>query len=349
MLWAVLHDFERCREVETVTLVHERFEQLPPGEVQRVRTAAEEEEWFRDHAAGADATLVIAPETANLLEDRARWVGEVGGRLLGSTTEAIALTADKLRCGQWWRQHHVPTPAVRGLDGAVVYPAVLKPRDGAGSQATFLVRNAEELANGLQQADAEGRKKGSGPFCRNGPKGASHKRGLTPFSAPRDVIVQDHVAGQPASVAFLLGPHLTVPLPPAAQLLSSDGRFRYLGGTVPLPSRLRPRAVALGRRAIDAIPGLRGYVGVDLVLGDNPDGSGDWAIEINPRLTTSYIGLRMLAQDNLALAMLRVTLGENIGKLRWREEVIRFAPDGALETWPASRYDIPKSRSGFPA
>jgi predicted ATP-grasp superfamily ATP-dependent carboligase len=117
-------------------------------------------------------------------------------------------------------------------------------------------------------------------------------------------------------------------------MLSDDGRFHYLGGTLPLPSPLGMRAIKLGRRAVEAMPGLRGYVGVDLVLGDAADGSGDFAIEINPRLTTSYLGLRMLAQDNLAAAMLRVTLGHDIGKLRWRQEVIRFGVVGSLETWP---------------
>ena len=51
------------------------------------------------------------------------------------------------------------------------------------------------------------------------------------------------------------------------------------------------------------MPGLSGYVGVDVVLGN--DGR-DWAIEINPRLTTSYVGLRALAGFNLAEAMLAV-------------------------------------------
>ena len=236
MLWKVLYDFERSRKVETVTLIHDSFEHLPPGEVYSVRSATEEAELFRDHAAGADATLVIAPETGNLLAERVRWVSESGGRSLGSTHEAIALTADKLRCGQWLRQHDIPTPTIHNTHETAQYPAVLKPRYGAGSQATFLLLSAAELASCIQQAEAE--------------------------IGTRDLIVQDYVPGHAASVAFLLGPRLTLPLPAASQLLSDDGRFHYLGGTLPIDSQLgapghyprppgyrrNPRAARLCRR-----------------------------------------------------------------------------------------------------
>ena len=51
-------------------------------------------------------------------------------------------------------------------------------------------------------------------------------------------------------------------------------------------------------------------MGVDLVLGREPDGSEDFVIEINPRLTTSYVGLRAAARSNLAEAMWHVAQGE---------------------------------------
>ena len=58
------------------------------------------------------------------------------------------------------------------------------------------------------------------------------------------------------------------------------------------------------------MPPTVGYVGVDLVLGREPDGSEDVVIEINPRLTTSYVGLRAAARTNLAEAMWQVAQGE---------------------------------------
>jgi predicted ATP-grasp superfamily ATP-dependent carboligase len=309
MLWAVLADFHKTRRHDTVTLVHESLPHLPPGEVRRVRNAAEEREWFEELAGGAEAVLLIAPETAGLLDERSGWVEAVGGRLLGCTAAARRLTASKAALGRHWQATGVPTPAVLavGADVAGVreFPCVLKPADGAGSQDTFAILNGDELRPALAQA------------------------------TPRRWVAQRFAPGLAASVAFLVGPAATIPLPPALQQLSDDGRFHYLGGAVPLPGDLGARAVRLARRAVAAVPGLRGYVGVDLVLGDAADGSGDFAIEINPRLTTSYLGLRMLTRDNLAEALLRGCRGEPAGPLRWEPGHVRFSTDGScIESQP---------------
>lgn len=54
--------------------------------------------------------------------------------------------------------------------------------------------------------------------------------------------------------------------------------------------------MAAARAAVGALPGLRGHVGVDLVAA--PDRCV--VIEVNPRLTTSYVGLRRVLRANLA-------------------------------------------------
>src|SRR5262249_36742048 len=126
------------------------------------------------------------------------------------------------------------------------------------------------------------------------------------------------------------GPAGNVPRVPALHCAARPGRFTYRGGELPRPPERAERAVKLGQRAVDCVPGLLGYVGVDLGLGEPADGSGDFAVEINPRLTTSYVGLRALADFNLADAMLQAARGELALPLRWKTEGVRFAPDGAV-------------------
>jgi len=75
-------------------------------------------------------------------------------------------------------------------------------------------------------------------------------------------------------------------------------------------------------------------VGVDLVLGSAPDGSEDWVIEINPRLTTSYIGLRALAEFNLAQALIDIVIGKEVKPLKWRKGQVQFSSDGKVISKP---------------
>jgi len=143
----------------------------------------------------------------------------------------------------------------------------------------------------------------------------------------KNLIVQQYVAGFAASVAFLVGPRAAIPLVPCAQQLSADGRFQYEGGYLPIATDLANRTVQIAAHAIECVPGLLGYVGVDVVLGD--DGR-DWAIEINPRLTTSYVGLRALAKFNIAEAMLAIARGDLPPAMNWDNVPIQFTPDGQL-------------------
>jgi predicted ATP-grasp superfamily ATP-dependent carboligase len=317
MLAAVSQDFSQVPGVEVVTLfAGDHCPLAGPVSVRHIGPG-EHESAFRELAAVADFSLVIAPEYDRALETRCRWVEEVGGRLLGPDPAAVVRTADKLDLAQWLRDAGVPTPPSRLLllaGEAVVlsyeigFPAVLKPRRGAGSQATFLVRCPEELAGCAARATAEG--------------------------WSDELIVQPFVPGQPTSVAFLLGPRRQLALLPASQHLSADGRFRYCGGSLPLPADLAARAQRLGQRAVQAVPGLRGYVGVDLVLGETAAGSADQVIEINPRLTTSYVGLRALAATNLATALLGIVRGEATPDPAWRAGTVHFQADGTSQFLP---------------
>ncbi len=296
MLSAVLDDLKRVEDVSTVTLL--------AGEV--CPCGPDERSLFRELAAGADWSLVIAPEFDGILARRCRWVLEAGGRLLGPSPEAVERTADKLALASILARQGVPTPPCYAVPSEVAcrLPAVLKPRDGAGSQAMCRVGAWPDLERCLAAMRAE--------------------------RPDAEMVLQPLVLGEAMSVAFLLGPGQLLALPPAAQLLSADGRFRYLGGTVPLPPALARRATSLGLRAVGAVPDLRGYVGVDLILGQADDGSADQVIEMNPRLTTSYIGLRALARSNLAEAMLRVVGGQPVGELSWHAGPVHFQADGTV-------------------
>jgi predicted ATP-grasp superfamily ATP-dependent carboligase len=240
---------------------------------------------FDDLAAQADYTLLIAPEFDGILERLAQKVLDVGGKLLGPSPEAIKLTADKLVLHHHWLAHGTPTPDCHLWKGeSSPRLQVIKPRDGAGSQST-------------RRSDLEANEKW-----------------------PGELIAQDYVEGIAASVALLVGPEQIITLLPTEQILSTDGRFHYLGSRIPIAKPYAERAVTIAKKSVANISGLRGYVGVDLILGEK-----DWAIEINPRLTTSYIGLRRLARFNIASVILNLISRNDAPDISWIEDECIFS------------------------
>jgi predicted ATP-grasp superfamily ATP-dependent carboligase len=260
-----------------------------------------EEEAFHQAARGADWALIVAPEFDGILEQRCRWALAAGCRLLGPAPQAIRLTADKWELHRFWEARRIPTPLTwRHTDRAPLpAPWIRKHRFGAGSLDLQLIQDVSA-------------------------------------AAPHHLL-QQYIPGTPASIGLLITAQgAALPLLPSVQRISSDGAFSYLGGEFCLNENEIARLQALARSAVAAIAGLQAYVGVDAILGEDVDGSLDRAIEINPRITTSYLGLRAMLprRSSLLKAILAVGLGGEPQPLIWKRNPLRFSADGTLETEP---------------
>jgi len=227
---------------------------------------------FDELAAKADATLVIAPETNDALGMWLDRIDAIGGVSLGSTATAARLCGDKLALAKHLGVVNIATPATQLFTGDASdfdFPVVIKPRDGAGCEQTFLCRGEEDMA-GLERGDRW--------------------------------IVQPFIAGLDVSASLIVHGAQVRGLLCGEQRVSGDAAMQYRGGRLPLKGDLARRAATLAEDAVRWVPGLRGFVGVDMVLGETAE--DDRVIEINPRLTLSYVALRQACTDNLVAAML---------------------------------------------
>jgi hypothetical protein len=316
MLAAVIADCRRIPGVNVATTWDQRLGPPPFDgvDLHPVLGPEVERSLFCRLAANADATLVIAPELEGILAARAKLVEASGGRSIGSSVSAISRCADKLELAAILQAAGVetiethPLHLLHAAEEELRYPAVVKPRDGAGSQETFLVRDAAE--------------------CRRLAAAWRESRWL------QQAIWQPFVAGRAVSVGVLL-PHAalagpcSVPgaeaLPVCDQILSDDGRFAYRGGRVPSSLADPGRVQAAALRACQAVAGLQGYVGVDLIVPEQASAE-PIVVEINPRLTTSYLGYAALTEENLAARMLFPERA--FPPLRWKPREIGYGPSG---------------------
>jgi tyramine---L-glutamate ligase len=262
--------------VRVIVTLDARLPEDPgPWKVARI-AVGEELDRVRELARAADFTVLVAPETMGILAELTRNLQRAGVRLLGSTAEAVELTGDKARLAERLRALGIDTPPSRtidpglGLPADATYPAVLKPVDGAGSVDTFFLSDARSLP-----ADAR---------------------------RMRTAVLQPFVPGAPMSASFLVGEDRRVWLigVGSQRIVVKNARFEYQGGTIPA---LSGRDVERLRTAVQSIAGLRGFVGVDFLW----DCARQHAtlLEINPRPTTSYVGLSgLLPPGRLAKAWL---------------------------------------------
>ncbi len=289
MLWAVLADFRKWGGVHTIAAMDPRFEERVPGLNRRTLPADDVtsvphescQDFFHSLLKRCDAALIIAPETNGILAMLTEQVEKAGPALLGSQSSAVTIAGNKASCHKVFRKANLPTPETHAVRfGSVpraakkiTYPVVVKPLDGIGCDGVCLVNHPSDLNAALDM--------------------------IRPTTNIDRVVVQQFMPGTHASVSLLSNGDQCIPLSLNLQCIETDSQFKYLGSQIPLNHPAGMRGIELACAAVRAIPGLRGYIGVDLVLsGDNV-----CLIEVNPRLTTSYIGLRQVISVNVAEAI----------------------------------------------
>ena len=283
MLRAVLHDLRAWGRFPVVTTLDRRLRgtSLPADRVVVLDTEVYPT-GLADLAKLCGAALLIAPESEGILERVSALVRDAGACLLGSRPEGVAVAADKWECYQRFVRAGLPTPETVCTTpaGAVQtaeelgFPLVVKPVTGAGCDGVAFVPRVHLLQTALQL-----------PALRH----AEH------------LLLQRFVAGTPASVSLLVAGKDSLALSLNEQWVQAGIPFTYRGGVACTSRHRSAQAFQLAKRAVALVPGLQGYVGVDLVLGHQ----GCRLLEINPRLTTSYVGLHRVININLAEAIWR--------------------------------------------
>ena len=127
------------------------------------------------------------------------------------------------------------------------------------------------------------------------------------------MIVQPWLDGEAMSLSLLVNRHNDVEIVSVNRQhidVAEQGALSLAGITrgVTVDASTRTRLQQLAAGIVASIEGLRGFVGVDFIL----DRRGTPVVlEVNPRLTTAYVGLSELLGRNLAGDILRATLPEH--------------------------------------
>lgn len=261
-------------------------------------------------ARNADLILLIAPETDGCLERLLVGLAAWRSKLISPSLEFVSLTSNKNDLAQSLLdggfQHATNGMSLSSFvqDRATKFPArfpvVVKPADGAGSEGVWLIQDRTQLEGLLK----------SFPVCEN-----LGKYRIEQFV--NGVAVSVSVIASSGSNSPVLCPgnsltatersavdESTLILKSLRQQFGRQPFGNYLGAVDDLSPLQIERAQDLVSRLLPFLPVATGYFGVDIVLGEG-GAECDTVIEVNPRLTMSYMELRKIYAGNLALEMVR--------------------------------------------
>jgi predicted ATP-grasp superfamily ATP-dependent carboligase len=257
-----------------------------------------------------DAVYVIAPETRQTLQSLVELVELTGKVSLNCDASAIPKVADKTVLFDTLKKDGLPTPntLVFNIDDVLSevkqtvrnkfsYPVVFKSVDGVSCDGLSMVKEDTQVEKAVAKIKAE--------------------------STGRHFIVQEYIEGEAASISVLCtgGKASAVSLNwQNVKVALPEASSSYKGGAVPFDHPLKRETFKLAEKVVESF-GLRGYAGVDLVLAkDKPV-----VVDVNPRLTTSYVGLCRVATFNVAEAIVNAVLKRKLPTERETRGFVYFS------------------------
>ncbi len=232
--------------------------------------------------ATVDAVWLIAPETDGALSKLTRLAQAYDKYVIGSGAAVIDVCSSKLATYQ------ALAPTIKTVDTYLYadWPKtqgvtwLAKPDDGAGCEQTACFDSAEALDDWLQQQQYT----------------ESH-------------IMQPYLVGTPASIACIMHQGKVQLLSCNQQLIEKDEHtLIYQGCIVNGLQQYWEPFFKLASDVATLMPDLTGYIGIDVIVHEAEKGEQLFTlVEVNPRLTTSYIALAEATAYNPA-ALLMHTL-----------------------------------------
>ncbi|MBE6490613.1 MAG: ATP-grasp domain-containing protein [Methanobrevibacter sp.] len=262
-------------------------------------------DWLADNASQFDKAIFISAENNNNLYNITKILEENNVKTYTSTAEACFISSDKYESyealynivpqprsfrfkidpkGYWKRAIENLHEKWQAEDPLTNLKIIIKPLMGVDCEDIVVIENIEDLTLDLDKI----------------------------FKPGSRVIVQEFIEGTDVSVSLLSDGKTAVPISLNEQFVQlKDDKGTYLGGKLPFENKYKDEAFEIAKKAVEAIDGLKGFVGVDMIINaDEKDIYSVYLLEINSRFTTPYVGLKEVANFNIGKSIVDLIDGK---------------------------------------
>ncbi|MHA1292163.1 MAG: ATP-grasp domain-containing protein [Promethearchaeota archaeon] len=252
---------------------------------------------YKDCVEKCSYCFIIAPEFFNILYNLTNIAKKEKKKILSIDLKGISLGASKIKTYKLFKESGLNTPKTFSIpfkDNSLDYdfivqklkafntPIIIKPEDGVGAESIYYFENKRRVKEIIKSKKLN-------------------------FNADRNYILQNFIDGNDLSVSLIGGSDFFTQTQNNLFILSINSQdiniknfkedSEYKGGYTPIQNfkkHLKEIKEFLKKLKINF---CKGYFGIDFIRKSN---NSYYFIEINPRLTTSYIGLRNIFKKNIA-------------------------------------------------
>ena len=224
-----------------------------------------------------DYTWVIAPESNGVLTRAITMLEDIHCGLINCDSQSSEICSDKLVCNQVLSEAGINVIPILAAEQLADYQGqvIAKKRVGAGCEEVQIFESC---------ADASA-------YTEN----------------PQEWIVQPFVIGKHRSLSAIFTATDFIILSCNEQVLSSGNR-PSIKACIVNQSEITEQHHELMKKIAQCLPGLNGYVGIDYI----ESGNEIYIVDINPRLSTSYVGLNRVLKENPAQLCINAVMHQSL-------------------------------------
>ncbi|TET58378.1 MAG: ATP-grasp domain-containing protein [Promethearchaeota archaeon] len=256
---------------------------------------------FKNIAQKCKYTFIIAPESSNILFELTKISKNCNNIILSTNLRGIKLGSSKIKTYNFFKKNKVFTPRTYKipytnnkllLDVDFIIqkyrelrcPIVIKPEDGVGAESIYYFENENHIVD----------------FCSNSDR---------IIDTNRTFILQEYIKGRDLSSSLIgisnLDMNPIILSVNSQEIIIKNLKSEYFGGYTPLENYEEiKKKLSFVIKSMD-LSKIEGYFGIDFI---EKQTNSFHFIEINPRLTTSYIGVRNIINLNCAELILKSKL-----------------------------------------
>ena len=299
MLKSVLNDLDNQSFFEITYLINPNIN-IKTKNCKKISISADLITWLDKHSDNYDICLFIAPEDDLIQYKITKTLENHNIIIIGSNSYATYTCTSKILTYKNTPEKILKIPTQIIYFDKINYEkikeilqenvCIIKPDDKTSSELIFIIKNLNEFKKIINIYKKHSIKK-----C----------------------LLQKYIPGKSYSVSLIKNKKSIKCLTVNSQdIIKNNSQLKYNGCITPLNHPLKNELFSISQEIVNNIDGLLGFIGIDFIIYKNKI----FFVEINSRLTTPYVVLQEICEDNLTLTLINSVINNQTRNIKFKHK-----------------------------